>query len=208
MLSTFCWWISVLVFSLDSLIVGFRPSCREWMPFCWDPSDLVSEVDLSSMLSVLRWDLSDGELAVARTIWWGSMVGDVRPLFDCFQLLLLLRSIRLCFWGRSLRWTAFCFWRSAIGTDITVCLSQLFGSWVHWWRRVPFWEDASAVEIHQAFVAEVGLGTEAAPFGCDDVVKTENLDWIFLLDVSLLWGWPVDASVLLSTSGNLDLFQI
>jgi hypothetical protein len=46
--------------------------------------------------------------------------------------------------------------------------------------------DASAVEIHQAFVSEVGLGTEASPFVCDDVVKTENLDWIFLLDVSLL----------------------
>ena len=46
--------------------------------------------------------------------------------------------------------------------------------------------DATAVEIHQAFVSEVGLGTEAALFVCDDVVKTENLDWIFLLDVSLL----------------------
>ncbi len=73
------------------------------------------------------------------------------------------------------------FWITAVGTDITACLSQLFGSWVHWWRRV---------------------------LCCDDVVKTENLDWIFLLDVSLLWGWPVDASVMLSTSGNVDLFQI
>ena len=45
--------------------------------------------------------------------------------------------------------------------------------------------NASAVEIHQTF-SEVGLGTEAAPFVCDDVVKTENLDWIFLLDFSLL----------------------
>ena len=36
------------------------------------------------------------------------------------------------------------------------------------------------------FVSEVGLGTEASPSICDDVVKTENLDWIFLLDVSLL----------------------
>ena len=35
-------------------------------------------------------------------------------------------------------------------------------------------------------VSEVGLGTEALPSACDDVVKTENLDWIFLLDVSLL----------------------
>jgi hypothetical protein len=27
---------------------------------------------------------------------------------------------------------------------------------------------------------------ETTPSVCDDVVKTENLDWIFLLDVSLL----------------------
>ena len=46
--------------------------------------------------------------------------------------------------------------------------------------------DAFAVEIPQTFVSEVGLGTEASPSVCDDVVKTENLDWIFLLDVSLL----------------------
>ncbi len=52
-----------------------------------------------------------------------------------------------------------CFWSTAVGTDITACLPQLFGSWVHWWGRV---------------------------LCCDDVVKTENLDWIFLLDVSLL----------------------
>ncbi len=29
-----------------------------------------------------------------------------------------------------------CFWNFIIGTDITACLSQLFGTWVHWWRRV------------------------------------------------------------------------
>jgi len=44
------------------------------------------------MLSVLRWGLSNGELAVARTIWRVSVVGDVRSLFDYLQL--LLRSIR------------------------------------------------------------------------------------------------------------------
>ncbi len=49
-----------------------------------------------------------------------------------------------------------------------------------------FWVDASAVEIHQTFVSEVGLGTEASPSACDVVVKTENPDWIFFLDVSLL----------------------
>ena len=49
-----------------------------------------------------------------------------------------------------------------------------------------FGVDAFAIEIHQTFVSEVGLGIEASPSVCDDVVKTENLDWIFLLDVSLL----------------------
>jgi hypothetical protein len=42
------------------------------------------------------------------------------------------------------------------------------------------------LRIHQTLVSEVGLGTEASPSASDDVVKTENLDWIFLLDVSLL----------------------
>ncbi len=46
--------------------------------------------------------------------------------------------------------------------------------------------DASVVEIHQTLISGVGLGTEASPSVCDSVVKTENLDWIFLLDVSLL----------------------
>ncbi len=58
---------------------------------CWGPSDLVLEVDFLQV-SGLRWDLSDGEHAVARTIWQGSVVGGVRSLFDCFQL--LLRSVR------------------------------------------------------------------------------------------------------------------
>ncbi len=92
-----------------------------------------------------------------------------------------LEPSEFCFWRGSMVGGAdVCFWITAVGTDITACLSQLFGSWVHWWRRV---------------------------LCCDDVVKTENLDWIFLLDVSLPWGWPVDASVLLSTSGNVDFCQ-
>ncbi len=53
----------------------------------------------------------------------------------------------------------------------------------------------------RSLVSEVG--TEAALLVCDDVVKTENLDWIFLLDVSLLLRLAWDASVLLSTSGDL-----
>ncbi len=49
-----------------------------------------------------------------------------------------------------------------------------------------FGVDASAIGIHQTLISGVGLGTEASPSACDGVVKTENLDWIFLLDVSLL----------------------
>jgi hypothetical protein len=44
--------------------------------------------------------------------------------------------------------------------------------------------------------------TDGAGFRCDGVVKTENLDWIFLLDVSLLLRFTCDASVLLITSGS------
>jgi hypothetical protein len=36
------------------------------------------------------------------------------------------------------------------------------------------------------WVDTAAVVTEVIPFVCDDVVKTENLDWIFLLDVSLL----------------------
>ncbi len=74
------------------IVVGFRPSFSGVNALCWGPSDSASEVDLSSMLSVLRWGLSDGELAVARTVWQVSVVGGVRSLFDCLQL--LLRSTR------------------------------------------------------------------------------------------------------------------
>ena len=52
------------------------------------------------------------------------------------------------------------------------------GSVLGWMRQL--------FEIHPTLASEVGLGTEAALFVCDNVVKTENLDWIFLLDVSLL----------------------
>jgi hypothetical protein len=43
----------------------------------------------------------------------------------------------ICFWGGSLLMKSdVCFWNFIIGTGITACLSQLFGTWVHWWRRV------------------------------------------------------------------------
>ena len=46
----------------------------------------------------------------------------------------------ICFWnfiiGSPLIKSDVCFWNFIIGTGITACLSQLFGTWVHWWRRV------------------------------------------------------------------------
>ena len=46
----------------------------------------------------------------------------------------------VCFWnfiiGSPLINSDVCFWNFIIGTGITACLSQLFGTWVHWWRRV------------------------------------------------------------------------
>jgi hypothetical protein len=67
---------------------------------CWDSSDFWFWWDFSSMLSVLRWDLSDGELAVARTIWRRSVVGGVRSLI-AFSLCWDLSDFG--FWGGSLR---------------------------------------------------------------------------------------------------------
>jgi hypothetical protein len=124
----------------------------------------VSSDSLIVILSVLRWGLPNGELAVARTMCF-CLSGSSDE--DC---LWYWTHLKFVFWGESVvGGVRFClmlsgfgrilFWCTAIGADITVCLSQLFGSWVHWWRRV---------------------------LCCDDVVKTENLDWIFLLDVSFL----------------------
>ena len=46
----------------------------------------------------------------------------------------------VCFWnfiiGSLLIKSDVCVWNFIIGTGITACLSQLFGTWVHWWRRV------------------------------------------------------------------------
>jgi hypothetical protein len=107
--------------------------------------------------------MSDGELAVARTIrvllirvngWW------CRLLFDCCQPLLLRQ-------------------RSVSGFPPLALISQL----VCHNCSVPGFTDGAGFRFGWMLSAVV---TEAIPFVCDDVVKTENLDWIFPLDVSLL----------------------
>jgi hypothetical protein len=158
----------------------------------WGPSEFVSEVDLPSMLSVLRRCLSNGELAVARTIrvrltrvngWWCHFVVDCcQPVVEVHQTLFL-------------RWIC----------ELNSVLFLAFRQW-HWYHSLF----VTIVRFLGSLMAQGSvLGGCCSccfwsnTFCCDDVVKTENLDWIFLLDVSLLWGWPVDASVLLSTSGDL-----
>ncbi len=151
--------------SSDSLIFGFRPSFRERMPVVEIHQILfLSWIFCTPSVGCSASMLSCSEMRHVR--WWACSGSNHQSASDEGQWLVV---------------QMFVFESPPLAPDITACLSQLFGSWVHWWRRVPC---------------------------CDNVVKTENLDWIFLLDVSLLWGWPVDASVLLSTSGNLDLFQI
>ncbi len=54
-------------------------------------------------------------------------------LWDAFVLMMS----DVCFWGNIfLTLSDICFWGNVVGTDITACWSQLFGTWVHSWRRV------------------------------------------------------------------------
>ncbi len=65
-----------------------------------------------------------------------SCVDEVRCLCLNFIGSPLIKS-DVCFWGGSLLMKSdVCFWTFIIGTGITACLSQLFGTWVHWRRRV------------------------------------------------------------------------
>jgi hypothetical protein len=92
--------------------------------------------------SLRQW--FNAECAELRLVRWWACSGSNR-LCSCLgpNRSLCLRWVR-GWWCQSIVWllSAFvalafsCFWRTAIGTDITVCLSQLFGSWAHWWRRV------------------------------------------------------------------------
>ncbi len=118
---------------------------------CWSRPHLVLDPSDACFWggSSLAFDPSDV------CFWGGSMIGGVRLLIDAVGRLLL---------------------RQYLVSDVPplalvsqLCLSQLFGSWVHWWHRV---------------------------LCCDDVVKTENLDWIFFLDVSFLLRLTCDAWML------------
>jgi hypothetical protein len=104
------------------------------------------------MLSVLRWGLSNGELAVARTIWRVSVVGGVRSLFDlsfCWDpsAFRFLRWISLL--GNVL-FLAICHWHWYHSLFVTFV--RFLGSLM---AQGSVWVSASAVEFlkqHLVFV--------------------------------------------------------
>ncbi len=74
------------------------------------------------------WMMSDGRFW-GIMCWWSQMfVSEASSLVVIHQSLSELDH----WWIKS----DVCFWNFIIGTDITACLSQLFVTWVHWWRRV------------------------------------------------------------------------
>jgi hypothetical protein len=91
----FCCWVSVLVFSSDSLIVGFRPSFREWMPFVeihqilflrWISLQCWVFWDETCQMVSLQW------LEPSECFWLESMVGVADCLFLIAVSPLLLRQ--------------------------------------------------------------------------------------------------------------------
>ena len=85
-------WNSVLVFSSDSLIVGFRPSFREWMPFVeihqiflkWISLQCWVFWDETCQMVSLQW------LEPSECFWLGSMVGGADVRF----------WITMCWWSQ------------------------------------------------------------------------------------------------------------
>ncbi len=74
------------------------------------------------------WMMSDGRFW-GIICWWSQMfVSEASSLVVVHQSLSELDHLLIKL--------DVCFWNFIIGTGITACLSQLFGTWVHWWRRV------------------------------------------------------------------------
>ena len=99
----------------------------------WDEACQLVSLQWLEPFDACQWLVVSDRCLIASSFCWDqSSVSEV----DLFAVE-IYQTFR--FWGGSLLLKSVLFWRSAIGTDITVCLSQLSGSWVHWWRRVPFW---------------------------------------------------------------------
>ncbi len=118
----------------------------------------------------------------------------------------------LCFWGSSKVAVRYCLGQQGgwcqMGVSEASCVDEVRGLFLklHRWfvpSDVCFWGgpfvafDSSGIVWGKSPLALIsqrvchnclvpGFTDGAGCLFCDDVVKTENLDWIFLLDVSLL----------------------
>jgi hypothetical protein len=171
---------------------------------------------LRQMCTVIRvfWGeaLSDGELAVARTVCF--CVFEVTPcwwiqMFVSESSSLLSGIVRLWFWGSSLvsvryflgqrgmTLSDFCSLSASVVDDVRWAFlihHMLMKADVGFWGFIVGCDPSDLIWVSSllALISErvchnclVPGFTDGAGFlFCDDVVKTENLDWIFLLDVS------------------------
>ncbi len=80
--------------------------------------------------------VSDTSSLLLSGIVWASRVDDVRWAFLRHHVLVVVHQMFVFEVDHLLIKSDVCFWNFIIGTGITGCLSQLFGAWVHWWRRV------------------------------------------------------------------------
>ena len=149
----FCWWISVLVFSSDSLIVGSRPSCREGVPFVE-----VHQILFLKWISLQCWVFWDEACQMVNLQW-------LEPFDACQWLVVSDRCliVYLFCWDpsafRFLRWIsllgnvlflAICHWHWYHSLFVTIV--RFLGSLM---AQGSVWVGASAVEFlkqHLVFV--------------------------------------------------------
>ncbi len=127
-----------------------------------------------------------------------SFVDEVRCLFLRLHRSMCVCSIRFLF----LRW---------ITVDEVRCLCLKLHHW-HTFDKVRrlflklyHWYWCHSVFCHNCLVP--GFTDGAGFLFCDDVVKTENLDWIFLLDVSLLLRLACGRISVVEYVRWIDLFE-
>ncbi len=145
------------------------------------------------------------EYFVGCQCFWSSLVWQCQLFRDSLSV----DGVRCLFLKRHLLlMSAICCWSIIVGLDPSdVCFWG--GSFLAFDPSdVCFWGGSPLALISQRVCHNClvpGFTDGAGFLCCDDVVKTENLDWIFLLDVSLLLRLTCGASVLLSTSGSFNL---
>ncbi len=202
---------SVSAFSLRSQVVVVRRALSK------ATSSMLSKCDLKQLWShsseclclsgvtlvggwPLKWRQTFWGVLCCQILWWGNIV--IRSCQSCVSEATWLLSIFLKQHGMTL-------------SDIC-----LFVSVNSWWCQMFVSEALSLALISQLVYHNClvpGFTDGAGFLFCDSVVKTENLNWIFLLDVSLLLrltcgAWMLSAVccwgsilVLLSTSGSFNL---